>query len=122
MFLLRVVGRFDVGFAGVPAELVEDVAGFAGEAGEAVAQGLPRDGQAVVLVLAEAGTDEQGQQFEVITQLDEIQLGFFNGRCHWEGDDAQFRICRRACANIGKQTEISAMQKEVDGGIDRMAE
>jgi len=75
--LLRVVGRFDVGFAGVPAELVEDVAGVVGEAGEAVAQGLQWDGQAVVLVLAEAGTDEQGQQFEVITQLDEIQLGLF---------------------------------------------
>lgn len=61
----------------MPAELVEDVAGVVGEAGEAVAQGLQRDGQAVVLVLAEAGTDEQGQQFEVITQLDEIQLGLF---------------------------------------------
>ena len=76
-FLLRVVGRFGVRFSGVPADLVEDVAGVVGEAGEAVAQGLQRDGQAVVLVLAEAGTDEQGQQFEVITQLDEIQLGLF---------------------------------------------
>ncbi len=58
-------------------ELIEDVAGFVGETREAVAQGLQRDGQAVVLVLAEAGTGEQGQQFEVITQLDQVQLGFF---------------------------------------------
>lgn len=33
--MLRVVGRVGVRFAGVPAELVEDVAGFVGEAGEA---------------------------------------------------------------------------------------
>ena len=56
----------------MPAELVEDVVGFAGGA---VAQGVQGDGQAVVLVLAEAGTGKQGEQFEVITQLDEIRLG-----------------------------------------------
>ena len=44
----------------MPAELVEDVVGFAGEAGEAVAQGLQGDGQAVMLILAKARTDEQG--------------------------------------------------------------
>ena len=59
MLLLCVVGRFDVGFAGVPAELVGGVAVFVGGAGEAVAEGLQRDGQAVMLALAEAGTGEQ---------------------------------------------------------------
>ena len=44
----------------VPVELVEYVVSFAGEGGEAVAQGLQGDGQAVVLILAKARTDEQG--------------------------------------------------------------
>lgn len=39
----------------MPAELVGGVAVFVGGAGEAVAEGLQRDGQAVMLVLAEAG-------------------------------------------------------------------
>ncbi len=43
-------------------ELVEDVVGFAGEGGEAVAQGL-QNGQAVMLVLAKVGTDEQGCRY-----------------------------------------------------------
>jgi len=51
----------------------------------------------VVLVLAEAGTDEQGQQFEVITQLDEIQLGLF------------FQQIDNAC--VGYWTSISSLKK-----------
>jgi len=42
----------------MPSELVEGYSWLRGEAGEAVIQGVQRDEQAVVLVLAEAGTDE----------------------------------------------------------------
>lgn len=40
--------------------------------GEAAAQVVQEDGQAVMLVRAEAAAGEQGQQFEVTTQLDQV--------------------------------------------------